>query len=239
MPVSSDANKYDESIEWLIYHPPKSAMFGHQSKIRNARKAWESTLSFVERHTHEKFGHICRLTCYGLDSSLDLRIMRERIDTARDLFGKETGPPQYHHCWELQRSSFETAVGFALDDDKYPKMSLGPSQLHFYYKFLWSGFWNSANSGTEIAAFDGSHQCWSHLGVYIEGQRLFLQPTFVFPGSYDSPEILRFIERIERDTPFRFRDQYFKRSLPSVKERKSGRGRVYKLKKGWRPKSTE
>jgi hypothetical protein len=31
--------------EWTIYHPPKSVSFGHQSRVRDRRRAWAMTYS--------------------------------------------------------------------------------------------------------------------------------------------------------------------------------------------------
>ncbi len=231
---------YVETIEWLIYHPPKSVSFGHQSRPRNARKAWSLTKSFLEEFTHYELGHHRDLTCLALgesDEPIDQTIMQNRIQVARSLFGPETGDPRYHPSWNLPETLVESAIEFALDDDKFPKMPHGPTRLHFHYRFLWSEYWQASSGLGTLDGFDGSRNCFSNLGVTIGGQRIFLQPMFVFPGSWQSPEIRFFLEKIELKAPFRFRDQYFKRSLPPAKKRKYGRGRVYNLSKEWRSQS--
>ena len=216
---------YDEAAEWLIYQPPKSVSFGHQSRPRNARKAWSLTKSFLEEFTHYELGHHRDLTCLALgesDEPIDQTIMQNRIQVARSLFGPETGHPRYQPSWNLTETLVESAIEFALDDDKFPKMPHGPTRFHFHYRFLWSEYWQASSGLGTLDGFDGSRNCFSNLGVTIGGQRIFLQPMFVFPGSWQSPEIRFFLEKIELKAPFRFRDQYFKRSLHSESLRSFG-----------------
>ena len=228
---------YDESAEWLIYHPPKSVGFGHQSRVRNARKAWGLTKAFLEEFTYAEFGHICTLMCIDLDESLDQAIMQDRVKAARELFGPETSSLKQSFSWELSEKSLESAIEFALEDDKFPRMPYGPTSLYFYYRFLWLDFLESSGGPGAFNGFDGSDDCYSKLGVDVGGQRVFLQPALVFPGSWQSPKARSFLDKIEPKTPFRFRDQYFKRSIPSVKEKTHRRGRLYNLTKGWRSSS--
>lgn len=224
---------YDESIEWLIYHPPKSVSFGHQSRIRDARKAWPATKAFLDAFTCYEIGHHRSLTCLIADELLDPTVLQQHAETARRLFGPETRAPDSRH-WDLPKMLLGSAIELALDDDKFPKLPHGPTSLAFHYRFLWTAFCESSPGQGLPEGFDGSRSCISNFGIILGGQRVFLQPTFVFPGSWQSPEVLSFLTKLEERAPFRFRDQYFKRSLPAVKKHPYRRGRMYNLKKGWR-----
>ena len=109
-----------------------------------------------------------------------------------------------------------------------PGQELGPLSLGFSYLLAWS----SLTSTEEIEADSlDVHNHASMLNVGIWTRPLFLQPHFVFPLAWDSPALSRVLSEMEPDCPFRFRDQYFFRLLPS----KSGDfTRVRKLPKGWR-----
>ena len=50
--------------EWVLYHPPKSVSFGHQSKVRAPRKAWPMVAEFLASCAQLEFGHLAELTCY-------------------------------------------------------------------------------------------------------------------------------------------------------------------------------
>jgi hypothetical protein len=36
-----------ESGEWVVYHPPKSVSFGHQSRMRDPRRTWPTVERFM------------------------------------------------------------------------------------------------------------------------------------------------------------------------------------------------
>ena len=131
-----------------------------------------------------------------------------------------------HPRWMISESQVKSAAAFALDDGGFAVRPPGLSRLHFYYRFRWAEFerlpfWSPAGEARRLD---------SHLGVTLDSVTLFLQPTFVFPAPWYAETLRDFIAGIEKTVPFRFRDQYFKRSIPS----KSGNGRLLNLPKDWR-----
>lgn len=219
---------YPELYEWVLYQPPKSVSFGHQSRIRNARHAWAKTEEFLAGLTKHSFGHRMELTCHGPDTWTDPALAMLRIREARALFGQETNPSDAHLRWTISEPQLSSAIQFALDDDKFPTQQIGPTRLHFYYRFVWSEF----ERNPYHAAGDEAREQASTLGVFIGRKRLFLQPTLIFPAPWNSHLLRDFLSRIEPMLPFRFRDQYFQRMLPTKRGRKWGR--TLKLSKNWR-----
>lgn len=218
--------------ERVLYAPPKSVAFGHQSRVRDPRRAWPMVAGFMDAFALGRLAPGIGLDCYGVDESNNEIVVEERISEARRLFGPEKNPstaPRHTRTWELQPEQLAVAIGFALDDDKWPKQELGPVRLHFRYHFLWRDLLDFASwqDVTELPLIDA----WSSLGVSLGSQRVFLQPRLVFPLDYYSVELASFLMRIEEYIPFRLRDQYFKRWLRS---KASTYGRVLKLDKMWR-----
>ena len=130
------------SGEWVIYHPPKSVGFGHQSRIRDPRRAWPTTEQFLRDLTQFTHGrHVIELTCCAPETGVDAGVAKARAEAAREAFGQED-PRSYQAAprWTLDPSQLEAAVHFALDDDKFSKQQIGPTWLHFAYEFSWTEF---------------------------------------------------------------------------------------------------
>ena len=128
-----------ETGERVLYGPPKSVSFGHQARVRDPRLAWPMTLRFLDAFTLRRLDPNVRLDCYGLSASTNEEVVSERLATARRLFGPEKNPstvPLHTRSWELRSEQLNTAIEFALDDDKWPKQDLGPVSLYFCYHFL-------------------------------------------------------------------------------------------------------
>jgi len=218
-----------EIIEWVVYHPPKSVAFGHQSRIHDPRGAWSMTERFLTSLTELTLGHLVELTCYGPNSWTDTAVAMERITEARGIFGQEVNSSEIHPRWKISESQLQSAIQFALDDDKFPKQQMGPTRLHVYYRFLWNEFeklpWQTNNTEPQDRM--------SRLGVIIGNKGSFLQPHFIFPAPWHSDFLRDFITKLEPIIPFRFRDQYFRRALLSVRGPRM-RGRSLKLDKNWR-----
>jgi hypothetical protein len=221
-----------ESGEWVVYHPPKSVSFGHQSRMRDPRRAWPTVERFMADLTLFTLGDRMELTCHDPSARTDGDVAAARIREARRCFGPEI-PPQgrykTHPRWKIGESQLESAIQFALDDDRFPKQELGPSWFSFNYEFRWKEFDvpRVVPSGAE------PRNCVSHLGVTIGQQRLFLQPSFIYPASCNSESLKDFIDRSELIAPFRFRDQYFNRWLPPQSPA-SKHGRYLRLEPTWR-----
>lgn len=213
--------------EWVVYHPPKSVAFGHQSKVRDPRKAWPMVAEFLASCAQLEFGHLAELTCYQPNEWTEATVAVARIREARQLFELENGPTEQHPRWTVTESNLKEAIRFALDDDRFSKQQMGPSRLHFYYHFLWREFerlpyWPIENEKRDRRSL---------AGVTLGYKGLFIQPTFVFPAPWSSAFLKDFLAGIEPIVPFRLRDQYFKRALPS---KSGGHSRFLKLPKDWR-----
>lgn len=211
--------------EWVVYAPPKSASFGHQSRLRDARKAWVATQEFLSTHTDYTLGHLRRMTCYGPTPQTEASIATARLVAARETLGPETSVEANHVHWDLDPEKLCAAVDFALDDDQFPKQIWGPTALHFHYWFTWKDA-ESRIAPTEL------RNVRSGLGVRIGSAAVFLQPRFVFPAAFDSHELHSLLATVDPTTPFRFREQYFQRWLRPA--RKGSAGVTRKLDRNWR-----
>jgi hypothetical protein len=201
-----------ERDEWVVYHPPKSVAFGHQSRIRDPRRAWPTVERFLNELTQFIVGHHIGLTCHDPSTHTDPTVATARIDEARRCFGPEI-PQGVHRTdprWNLSESQIASAVQFALDDDRFPTQQLGPTRFSFGYQFTWNEFNRPAKPTSESE----SRNRTSFLGIIVGQKRLFLQPNFIYPAPWNSESLKDFIDRTESIVPFRFRDQYFKRWLP-------------------------
>jgi hypothetical protein len=227
--VGVGSERKDGPEEWVFYDPPKSVAFGHQSKPRDARRAWPVIERFLSEFTQSSLGPRIELSCQSPNVARDNLYNVPRADEARRLFGPETSDPRYFPSWKIEASQLEQALQFAFDDDKFPKQKEGPTRLYFSYSFSWIEFHQHIRDMQEHDA----RSPISSLGIYIGGRGVFLQPWFVFPAPWTSDELKHFIARIEPLTPFRFRDQYFKRVLP-IKGKGKYWGKTLKLDKDWR-----
>jgi len=219
----------DAMQEWVIYHPPKSVSFGHQSVPVDPRKAWSQLQQFLARVSALEFAHHFTLTCNDANQWTEPAVAERRIEEARALFGPERDIPEGGPHWHLHETQLTRAVQFALDDDKFPKQQMGPTRLYFGYSFLWPEierlpYW-SPNGDTR--------KLQSTIGVSLGGNKLFLQPHFVFPAPWHSNVLRDFLHQVEETVPFRFRNQYFKRSIPK-QTKQSYHGKLMKLPEYWR-----
>ena len=219
-----------EPREWVVYEPPKSVSFGHQSRIRDPRLAWPPVDRFMADLTQHTLGSHIELTCHGPSLRTGSEVASARLQEARRCFGPEIGDRAIHRThprWRICESQLTLAIQFALNDDRFPKQEVGPTRFHFAYNFRWREF----DVCRDVS--DDPRNSVSLLGVTIGQQRLFLQPNFVYPASYDSEFVKDFIDRTELIVPFRFRDQYFKRWLPP-RSPATKFGRYLRLEPTWR-----
>jgi hypothetical protein len=219
-----------ESGEWVVYHPPKSVSFGHQSRIRDPRRAWPVVQRFLTDLTQFALGERIELTCDN-GPHVSEGVAAARIQEAKRRFGpgvEQTDPYRLAPHWKLEEADLPSAIEFALDDDKFPKQEAGPSLLRFHFRFCWNVFGPEQGMANE----SDSRRVLSNLGVTIGQQRLFLQPHFIYPAASNSESLKEFIDRSELVAPFKFRDQYFKRWFPPQKG--ASHGRILKLGPTWR-----
>jgi hypothetical protein len=209
-----------DAIEYVAYSPPKSVSFGHVARFRDARKAWLATQSFLERHTRFRIAYPAELIVYGPDYGVEGEVAADRFSEAIDVFG-----PATDGAWSVAEVNLDRAIAFALDDDCWSKQPIGPSQLSFAVAFSWAAL-QQVDRDDHIAV-----NMKSDVIISIGMHRVFIQPSLLIPAPFDSPITLGFLQAIEADLPFRLRDQYFKRLLPSPK---GGHRRSLRLPKNWR-----
>jgi hypothetical protein len=207
--------------EGLIYTPPKSTAFGHRTRIRDGRAAWAATVAFLESCTTYRFHDHAELQVlqppYGPDAAIAAECRRRAVER----FGTPISGE-----WKLGPSQLSDAIAFALDDDRWPRQPAGPSYLTFLVEFEWRKY-----PPVEAVANPYDREFGSFFGVVLGNQRVFLQPELFFPLPYDSAEIREFLDELDPVLPFRLRDQYFQRLLPSAK---GGWDQTRRLPKTWR-----
>jgi hypothetical protein len=222
----------DESREWVAYIPPKSTAHGHQSRIRDPRRAWPTVERFLVELTTFTLGPRAKLICHGPSAHTDAAVTAARLEEARRCFGPEDASEavgRIDRRWTLNASQVAAALQFALDDDKFPEQQLGPTWLSFSYQFFWTEIEQSSAS---TSAGDARNRM-SFLVISAGQRRLFLQPAFVYPAPWTSESLKEFINRTEAIVPFRFREQNFKRWL-ARQSPANNTGRHLKLDANWR-----
>ncbi len=216
--------------EWTEYRPPKRALFGHQARKRDPIIAWQVTKEFLRVHCLYRLSSSpIKLTCWDPGPWTSRAASTAGFERVTAQFGepdeRKTGVKE----WVLAPSQLEDAIECCVSSNRsWPKEETGPLTIHFSYVVVW-------RSLTEVKSIDpeslGVHGHPSHLSVGVWTRALFIQPYLLFPFAWDSPDLARFLSEIEPACPFRFRDQYFYRLLPS----KSGEfTRARKLPKGSR-----
>ncbi|AXK71257.1 hypothetical protein DWG18_02430 [Lysobacter sp. TY2-98] len=86
------------------------------------------------------------------------------------------------------------------------------------FDFRWLGVPDNAIAG-------------SSLGFVIDDyQGIFLQPEFVFPFAWNDLQHREWLSGVLADSPFRPKEQYFKRAIPT---KTRNRYRTLKLPPGW------
>jgi hypothetical protein len=222
----------DDQSEWVVYHPPKSVAFGHVTSIRDPRRAWPRVQSFLSDYVDlEATPSSAPTLRFDLSlASLDPAIATARFEEAIRRFGdpSQGGGRSEMANWVISPSLFDSAVDFALGDEAFPEVAFGPTSFSFYRRF----YWREAQSGLSPASERDPRPSLSRIGVTIGGRRIFLQPLLVFTEPWTSNAVQTFLDRLEPQLPFRFRNQYFKRVLAPVG--KGRRGRVLNLPADWR-----
>jgi hypothetical protein len=217
--------------EWVVYHPPKSVSYGHQSRIRDPRRAWPTVERFMVDLARFTLADQIELTCHGPGVDTDADVAAVRLLEARRCFGPEIEPQgiyRTHPRWKISEAQLPSAIEFAFDDDRFPRQATGPTWLHFAYRFRWKKF-------DEPREREPRNDV-SILGLTLGQQRLFLQPHFIYPAPWTSESLKDFIDRTELVAPFRFRAQYFKRWFPPQSPA-SKTGRYLRLESTWRRSS--
>ena len=118
--------------------------------------------------------------------------------------------------WLLPPDQLAAALELFFFCEKWPRQEMGPIDVSFHFDILWR----------EFPAFTSPQ---STLGLYFRAQRLFLQPTFVFPFRWDTSVHMAWLKEVAMTAPFRFRESCFKRGVLT----KSGGYRSAKIPAGW------
>ena len=216
--------------EWTEYRAPKRVSFGHQARKRDPTVAWRVTREFLQCHCAYRLSESrIRLTAWGPGPATSAAASTAARKEATARFGASDSHRVGVREWVLDPSMLGDAIQSCVAINKqWPGQELGPLSLGFSYLLAWKSLVSEGE--IEPDSLD-IHDHASMLNVRIMTRPLFLQPHFVFPLAWDSPSLRSFLSEIEPDCPFRFRDQYFFRLLPS----KSGDfTRVRKLPEGWR-----
>ena len=207
--------------EFVVYHPPKSIGFGHHSRIRDGRKSLQFAQKFLTRNTIFNLASTIKLTVQAPSQWTNQVVSEQTVKDAIGIFGQ----PKHSSYWEFSSSLLPEALEFAFADEQRPKQALGPVLISFSYQFEWEQAPARSNDFNKRFYNKGST-----LGILIGSRKFFLQPTFIFPWVYDTQELHEFLIGLEPELPFRFRDDYFKRVVPT-KDGKSER--LLKLPKSW------
>lgn len=199
--------------ELLAYRPPKSAGFGHKSNARDAADAWQETQSFLSLHCIVDAPSIIEVLCWAPSKRTERQIAEQALREARARLGPESGAGAQ---WFLEPDKLAAALELFFFCEQWPRQQLGPIEVSFLLKLRWR-------------EFPDLNKPQSTLGLRFGAQGLFLQPTFVFPFSWDSLDQRAWLEGAAMTAPFRFREEYFKRGVPT----KSGGYRSAKIPEGW------
>ena len=204
--------------EHLIYDPPKSVAFGHAPRKMDVRTAWGMTQEFIDRHTigqlrSDIFAESVGPLGYGGD-----RMLFPSQKLAEELLGEPVESGEHWCKWPLTESNIPAAFDLFLRAHQHHRKIVSSFRFDLTYNFKWSGIEDSTIGG-------------SFLGIHFNDYNgIFMQPTFVFPFAWDALQYREWLGQVLDDSPFRFRDQYFKRAVPT----KANDGyRTLKLAKGW------
>jgi hypothetical protein len=204
----------------IEYAPLKSVAFGHATRLRNPRKAWEATQAFLREHTIAELGAPLNLTLSGPSQWTDPAVVRATRADAERTFGAATRISGESFNWELPVAILPEALEFALADDRRPKQSVGPVHLYLWYSFHWKTMPNPQLLRPV-----------NRLAAMVGARRLFLQPVFIFEASDVDVEFIAKLRELEAMMPFAPNDRYYYR----VEAKKSGRGqKLVRLHKGWK-----
>ncbi|HEY2178132.1 MAG TPA: hypothetical protein VGH15_06070, partial [Caulobacteraceae bacterium] len=130
---------------------------------------------------------------------------------------------------KISESKLDAAIEFALDDDEFETPPLDPSRLLIAVRFTWLHFehLSSSNPSEDLRNEE------SIIIISLGGGKLFIQPVLIFPAPWKSKDLRDFLRQVEPALPFRLRDNYFQRWLPSSTG-KSRLGRFLNLPPDWR-----
>ena len=216
--LNSGIRPHTSMTEHLIYHPPKSVAFGHAPRKIDVRTAWKMAQEFIDRHTTGRLRSDIYAEAIGPLGYGGEKMLFPSQKYAKDLFG-ESVESENHWCkWRLTESDVPAVFDLFLRSHQHHRKIVSSFNFDLTYDFKWSDIEDSTIGG-------------SFLGIsFNDYNGIFLQPTFVFPFAWDALHHREWLGRVLDDSPFRFREQYFKRAVPT---KTNDRYRTLKLTKGW------
>ena len=204
--------------EILTYTPPKSAAFGHDARIRDPKKAWSLAEQFLSVHTVATLRQDVKFQCWAPNEWTDAEAANSCLEAARASFGNEPDDTHTIREWILGKDQIPRAIELLFECSKLPPKNAGRVSLDLCHDFIWREFPKESVDP-------------SFLGIFFSNTKIFLQPYFLFPIAWDDREYAHWLEQITDSAPFRFRDQYFKRGIPTKRDHHY---RFLNLPKGWR-----
>jgi hypothetical protein len=207
-----------DMTEHLIYAPSKAASFGHAPRKRDARSAWENALTFLDHHASGRFRADIYAECIGPLGYGGGKMIFPSQQRANEAFGEPVESMDHWCRWRLGLSDIPSAMNLFFQAHEHHRKLVSSFTFHLSFDFRWSDIDDLTIEGSSLGF---------HVDDYLG---IFLQPTFVFPFSWNSSQHREWLRRVLDDSPFRFREQYFKRAMPTKAKNSY---RVLKLAKGW------
>jgi len=207
--------------EVVLYHPVKSASFGHALSKRDKSKAFDELQNFVVNHLSMK-----------IDSPISLQLYEGSTfyEACYAQVVEAFGPPESKcgrvSSWKIITDDLNKAIEIGLQ--KRETKAMDPFRLSFSYLFKW----NNENMMQEVInnftdSIDQQFHSWVRITI---SHNIFVQPYFIFPFNPDEPQLKSFIHHLSRDLPFTFNSKYFRR----LSKNKSNNGIKYrKMDRNW------
>jgi hypothetical protein len=217
--------------EWTAYRPPKKAKFGHNARRRDPRAAWDETKAFLANDCISVLQPTIELSCWETRFLTSRGAFEAGLREAERRFGAPHSRQRGCRRWQLGPSELEAGLAACRINAAWPGENLGPLTIQAWYLIAWRGYAAQDVTPATLLESEAARTTASMLGVSVWRQRLFLQPHFLFPVAWDSQALRDTLASLELRCPFRLREQYFQRLLPS----KAGEYTVVRrLPKGWR-----
>ncbi|VXB90892.1 hypothetical protein ENHYD8BJ_90451 [Enhydrobacter sp. 8BJ] len=187
---------YESYKPSVIYSPKKAVGFGQNARLKDLKLAWQQTQDFLQEFTlFQPMRDIKLMVCDG-----------DSIQEAEKLFG-EISVKGY---WKLTLNQLPLASEFALR--KHPNSSrYEPAvELFIFYRFIWKDFAAENVKLPDDPEMDYEWRSYSsNMGLYLSQHRLFIQPTLMFPCSWQDERFVKIINKIKDKVPFELKRKNF------------------------------
>ncbi|MES9972397.1 MAG: hypothetical protein ABW092_20380 [Candidatus Thiodiazotropha sp.] len=201
------------TLDQLVYYsPPKSVGYGHQARRKDPRKAWSETTAFMDSFAlGTSFGqNPIRLSAGGQPNRVMPDVKIAAVERCIEKLGPgETSVTESKTKWIVPPENILTAVDLALSCDTWDKQKESPIQLHFAYYF------RMRELDISPQPTQSNRLPVSILGIDIgrPNLRMFQRPHIYIPYAWDSAEFKQYRSAMEAISPFRFREQYYRRAI--------------------------